>query len=71
MVSERFAHATRVRFSVLPHFRLIAGIVVPGGVEILDFNLRMELRESRMPVVVGWDVIDEIELEVKYGDEKK
>jgi len=61
-----FKQGDRVRISVYPHFVLALGVVVEGGVEIIDKEIRKELESSRMSVIAQWDEIFEIE---KEGDQ--
>lgn len=52
---------TKVLFSVFPHFRLIAGMVVPEGVEVTDEAMKNELERNNVSLVAEWDQIYEYE----------
>ena len=55
---------TKVTFSVFPYFRKVPGVVVDGGVEIMDKDIRDSLEDDNIALIAQWENIVEIE-EVK------
>lgn len=57
-----FKVGDQVLFTVFPHFRLIPGRVVKGGIVVIDDTTIAELENNDVSTQTHWDNIDEAEI---------